>query len=403
MAPEMRKLADLTPYERNARTHSEAQIAQIAASMREFGWTNPILVDEEGLVIAGHGRLAGAKALGWDEGPVIVARGWSEAQKRAYVIADNKIAENAGWDAGMLALEFGAIGSMGLDMALLGFSQAERRTIIASQAEGLTDPDEVPPVPAEPVTRMGDVWCLGEHRLTCGDSTSSEAVARVLAGERPNLMVTDPPYGVEYDAAWRTKIIDPKSGTKKSVRATGKVLNDDKADWRAAWELFPGSVAYVWHAAIYSSLVDASLVAAEFELRAQIIWAKSQMVIGRGNYHWKHEPCWYAVRKGKAANWQGGRDQTTLWEIEKPRRSETGHSTQKPIDCMRRPILNNSVAGDIVYDPFLGSGTTLMAAQMEGRRCYGLELNPAYCDVIVARWEAFTGLKATLERTMEAA
>lgn len=410
MAPEMRKLAGLTPYERNARTHSEAQIAQIAASMREFGWTNPILVDEDGLVIAGHGRLAGAKALGWEEGPVIVARGWSAAQKRAYVIADNRIAEQAGWNPELLAIEFEALAGCGFDMSVLGFSDRERSDMIARRNAGLSAPDDVPEVPAEPVTKRGDVWVLGQHRLTCGDSTVKADVARALDGAQPHLMVTDPPYGVRYDASWRKK-----TGLAGKV-AAGKVLNDDRADWREAWALFPGAVAYVWHGALHHTTVCESLAAAGFEIRAQIIWNKSRSAIGRGHYHWKHEPALYAVREGEedrwndrfepmheiaayavkegeAGQWVGGRKQSTVWDIEHAR-SETGHSTQKPVECMRRPILNNSLGGDAVYDPFLGSGTTLIACEMEGRRCRGLELNPAYCDVIVARWEAFTGLRA---------
>ena len=393
MAPEMRRLADLKPAPRNPRAHSEAQIAQIAASMRTFGFTSPILIDEANGIIAGHGRVLGAKALGWEEGPVIVACGWSEAQKRAYLIADNRIAEKAGWDAELLTLEFAELEALAFDLDVLGFSELERRIISARCTTGLTDPDDVLEPPIEPMTRAGDLWVLGDHRVLCGDATSEADVARLLEGTTPHLMATDPPFGVNYDASWRNDVVDQNTGRRKTARATGTVTNDHRADWREAWALFPGDVAYVWHASLHGSEVLASLEAVGFEHRSQIIWDKKRLLISRGNYHWRHEPAWYLVRKGKTAHWQGARDQETVWAIEH-RRSETGHSTQKPVECMRRPVINNSAPGDHVYDPFLGSGTTLIACEMEARKCLGLELEPKYVDVIVHRWEAFTGLKA---------
>lgn len=230
MAPEMRRLADLKPAPRNARTHSEAQVQQIAASMKEFGWTNPILVDEANGIIAGHGRALGAKALGWTDGPVIVARGWSEAQTRAYVIADNRIAEKAGWDAKLLTLEFAELEGLAFDLDVLGFSELERRIISARGTTGLTDPDDVLEPPIEPVTRFGDLWVLGDHRVLCGDATSATDVARLLEGRSPHLMVTDPPYGVNYDASWRNDVVDKQTGRRKTARATGLVSNDHRAD-----------------------------------------------------------------------------------------------------------------------------------------------------------------------------
>jgi len=390
MAPERRRLADLKPAARNARTHSEAQVQQIAASMREFGWTNPILVDERDSIIAGHGRALGAKALGWEEAPVIVARGLSEAQQRAYVIADNRIAEKAGWDSELLTLEFAELGGLGFSLDVLGFSEVERRVIAARGTSGLTDPDAVLEPPIVPITRPGDIWILGDHRVLCGDATSRPDVDRLLDGVSPHLLVTDPPYGVSYDASWRNDVVDNETGKRKTARATGLVANDNRADWRAAWALFGGDVAYVWHSSLHSSEVLASLQAVGFEPRATIIWDKMRLLISRGNYHWRHEPAWYVVRKGKTAHWQGARDQETVWPIEH-RKSDTGHSTQKPVECMRRPVVNNSAPGDAVYDPFLGSGTTLIACEMEARKCFGLELEPKYVDVIVRRWEAFTG------------
>lgn len=399
-AIEMRSVTSLIPYARNARTHSDAQVAQLAASIKEWGWTNPVLIDGEGMIIAGHGRVMAARKLGIDEVPCMVATGWSEAAKRAYVLADNQLALNAGWDIEMLKFEMNEIGEAGFDVTLVGFGDDFLSGLLNEGTEGLTDPDDVPEPPAEPVTVLGDVYVLGKHRLVCGDSTSATDVAKALNGVEPHLMVTDPPYGVVYDANWRNEA-DRANGKPYGARAIGKVENDDKADWREAWVLFPGDVAYVWHAGVQAGVVAESLEAVGFELRSQIVWAKNQMAISRGDYHWQHEPCWYAVRKGRKGHYNGDRKQTTVWNIDKPRKSETGHSTQKPVECMKRPIVNNSSPGQAVYDPFLGSGTTLIACEMEGRACHGLELNPAYCDVIVKRWEDFTGQKAERIREEE--
>jgi DNA modification methylase len=393
---ERRAIASLVPYARNARTHSEEQVAQIAASMREWGWTNPVLVDEEGTIIAGHGRIQAAQKLGLTEAPVMVARGWSESQKKAYVLADNQLALNAGWDVEKLAVELGDLSGAGFDLNLLGFSDAELAKLTAEKTEGLTDPDATPEVPVNPVTIAGDVWLLGKHRLRCGDSTVATDVEALLAGVKPHLMVTDPPYGVEYD---------PTKARKATVgSAKGKVLNDDKADWREAWALFPGDVAYVWHAMLYAGTVFQSLEICGFRVRAEIVWAKSQLVMSRGHYHPQHESCWYAVRESATGHWAGDRKQTTLWQIAKPQKSETGHGTQKPVECMKRPIENNSSPGQAVYEPFSGSGTTIIAGEMTGRCVYAMELSPEYVDVAVKRWQDFTGQKATLEgdgRTFE--
>jgi DNA modification methylase len=387
------KVAKLVPYARNSRTHTPDQVDQIAASIREWGWTTPVLVDEAGSIIAGHGRVLAAKKLGIGEVPVMTATGWSDAQKRAYVIADNKLALNAGWDNDLLKLEFEELEGLDFNLSLTGFSSDELSALLAEKLEGLTDPDEIPDEPLEPVTVLGDVWQLGNHRIICGDSTDADCVGKLLGAIKPHLMVTDPPYGVEYDADWRNKAMRT-DGTKTGGRAVGKVLNDDKADWREAWALFPGDVAYVWHAGNMAHTVADSLTACGLNIRAQIIWAKSQFVIGRGDYHPQHEPCWYAVRKGKTGHYDGGRKQSTLWQIDKPQKSETGHSTQKPVECMKRPIDNNSSPGQAVYEPFSGSGTTIIAGEMTGRHIYAVELNPSYVDIAVERWQNFTGGQA---------
>ena len=266
-------------------------MAEIAASIREFGFTNPILVDGENGIIAGHGRLLAARQLGMKTVPVIELAGLSEAQKRAYIIADNKLALNAGWDNELLGLELGELKDLGFDLALTGFSEEELAGLLSIGTAGLTDPDEVPPLPEEPVSQEGDLWLLGSHRLLCGDSTKAEDVARVLDGVKPHLLVSDPPYGVDYQPDWRGR-----AGVNANTGKMGRVTNDDRADWREAWALFPGDVAYVWHAGRFASTVQASLEASGFEIRAQIIWAKDRFALSRGHYHYQHEPCWYACQ-----------------------------------------------------------------------------------------------------------
>jgi DNA modification methylase len=411
----LRAISSLSHDPRNARTHSPEQIEQIAASINEFGFAVPIAADANGIVRAGNGRLDGValllergQSIRWPDGtpidngmiPAVDCSSWSEAQCRAYALADNKIALNAGWDQQILDEELAAIAAMvdGIDMrCLTGFDEAEFTASLARLAnmDRQGEDDEVAP-PLKPVSALGDIWALGGHRIGCGDSTDADFVVRVLNGNQPNLMVTDPPYGVEYDADWRNRV-HRKDGTLVGGLAVGVVMNDDRSDWTEAWQLFQGNIAYVWHAGLHANSVFNSLESAGFGMRAQIIWAKQQFAIGRGDYHFQHEPCWYAVRVGKSGNWCGDRKQTTLWQINKPQRSETGHSTQKPVECMKRPMVNNSKPGDFVYEPFSGSGTTIIAGEMIGRRVLAIELNPAYVDMAVIRWQNFTGQEAVLE------
>lgn len=387
----------LRPYAGNAKTHAPNQVAKIAASMAEFGWTVPVLVSAEGEVIAGHGRILAAGELGLPEVPVIILDHLSEAQRRAYRIADNKLTELGGWDDALLAQELHALNGEGFDLSLTGLDEAELDRLMGElrdEAEGAAGEDEVPEPPIDPVTRPGDLWVLGRHRLLCGDATVAVDVELLLSGAVPHLMVTDPPFGVNYDPSWRKE-----AGVSTSSR-TGKVANDDRADWRDAWSLFPGDVAYVWHAGVHASTVADSLVASGFGIRSQIIWAKPRLVLSRGHYHWQHEPCWYAVREGATGHWQGARDQTTIWMIGNGNQGEddaTVHGTQKPVECMRRPMLNNSATGSWVYEPFSGSGTSIIAAETTGRSCFAMELDPRYCDIAVERWQNFTGRKAVLE------
>jgi DNA modification methylase len=394
---EMMPLASLAPYAANARQHPPEQVAQLAASIGEFGFTVPVLVDDAGVLIAGHGRVLAAKALGLEEVPAIRLAHLTEAQARAYRLADNQLALTSSWDEGLLAAELRALRTDEFDLGLIGFDGAALDRLLGEVAPEASppsgDPDApAPPPPEAPVTRPGDLWLLGRHRLLCGDATSAADVARLLDSARPHLMTTDPPYGVNYDPEWRNE-----AGVSATMR-TGKVANDDRADWRAAWALFPGDVAYVWHAGVHARTVIESLEAAGFGVRSQIIWAKSRFVLGRGDYHWQHEPCLYAVRKGATGHWQGARDQATLWAISTggDEDAATVHGTQKPVECMRRPIVNNSAPGDAVYEPFCGSGSTIIAAETTGRVCYAMEIDARYVDVAVRRWQAFTGQAAVL-------
>ncbi|MGR3375044.1 site-specific DNA-methyltransferase [Salipiger abyssi] len=388
----------LRPYTRNAKMHGADQVARIAASMARFGWTVPCMVGDDGELIAGHGRVLAATELGLHEVPVIRLGHLDEAERRAYRIADNKLTELGDWDEALLRDEVAGLLADDFDLSLLGFAEDELEALLQDPdlgKDGATEgEDDVSEPPTDPVSAPGDLWRLGPHRLICGDSTSADVVAKLLGDVRPLLMVTDPPYGVEYDPSWRNQ-----TGAAKT-RRTGKVLNDDRADWREAWALFPGDVAYVWHGALHATTVADSLIAAGFDIRSQIIWAKDRLVLSRGDYHWQHEPCWYAVKKRGKGHWAGDRKQTTLWQIaNRDQDAETVHGTQKPVECMRRPILNNSGPGQAIYEPFMGSGTTLIAAETTGRVCYGIELNPAYVDVAIARWQNLTGKEAMLEGT----
>ncbi|MDV7272108.1 DNA methyltransferase [Thioclava sp. A2] len=393
----------LRPYARNARLHSDDQVAALAANMLEFGWTMPCMVSDDGELIAGHGRIMAATQLGLTKIPVIRMSHLDEDRRRAMRLSDNGIADMATWDELALSQEAIELSTLGFDMGMLGFSPEFLDNLLkAAQAGDDADgasvegEDDIPEPPVTPVSVAGDLWQLGSHRLICGDSTSADVVGRLLGSVKPLLMVTDPPYGVEYDPSWRNQV-----GAAKTKR-TGKVLNDDRADWREAWALFPGDVAYIWHGALHATTVAESLVAAGFNIRSQIIWAKDRLVLSRGDYHWQHEPCWYAVRAKGKGHWAGDRKQTTLWQIaNKDQDAETVHGTQKPVECMRRPILNNSSPGQAVYEPFMGSGTTLIASETTGRICYGIELNPAYVDVAVERWQNLTGQTAVLAGTGE--
>ena len=356
------------PYGRDLRRNGHA-VERMIASIRAYGFAIPIQSRGNGEIVDGHLRIMAARRLGLEELPTIVCETWSEPQVRAFRLLVNRSANWATWDADLVALEIQELQAVDFDLDLTGFDPIEIDHFLLDQEDS---EEEIPPVPAEAVTEVGDLWSCGPHRALCGDATSEEAVRTLLGGVAPALMVTDPPYGVELDPQWRER-----AGLGKQ-RQTGVVPNDDRVDWRAAYRFFTGDVAYIWHAGVHAAEVAAGLEEVGFRIRAQIIWAKQHFAMGRGDYHWCHEPAWYAVREGKSSHWCGDRTQSTVWQIPNlnpfggSRKEEaTGYGTQKPVELMRRPILNNTKRGDLVYDPFLGSGTTLIAATSAHRICYG--------------------------------
>jgi site-specific DNA-methyltransferase (adenine-specific) len=396
---ERRKVSDLIPYARNARTHSDAQVAQIAASIKEWGWTTPVLVDVEGQIIAGHGRVMAARKLGIEEVPVMVAEGWSEGQKRAYVLADNQLALNAGWDMDLLTLEVGELSLEGFDLDLIGFDDKMLSKLMAETNEGLTDPDAAPEVPVNPVTVPGDLWVLGNHRLLCGDSTSIDDLERLAGGQKVDMWLTDPPYNVAYEG-----------GTKEKLTIQNDSMADDQfrqflrdAYVAADAVMKSGAVFYIWHADSEGFNFRAAARDAGWNVRQCLIWKKSSLVMGRQDYQWQHEPCLYGWKEGAGHLWASDRKQTTILEFDKPTRNGE-HPTMKPVALFEYQLLNNTKGGDIVLDSFGGSGTTMIAAEKNGRHSRLMELDPKYVDVIVQRWQEFTGQKAVLEgdgRTFE--
>lgn len=385
---EIVEIERLKAYPLNAKKHPELQIQGIAESIQRFGFTQPVVVDQNYEIIIGHGRVSAAKKLGLKQVPVVRREDLRPNEIKALRLIDNRIAESD-WDGDMLALDLEEL-DFDFSPFHISFEDLLPPDLVTG---GLTDPDAVPELPEIPKTKVGEIFKLGNHRLMCGDATKTEDVQALLAGVVPTLMVTDPPYGVSYDPEWRHKAVRP-DGKVYGGSKVKPLQNDDRADWQEAWEAYPGDIAYVWSAPGPLQIESfRSLINAGFEIRQQIVWIKTHHVLGRGHYHYQHEPCWYAVRKGKTGNWCGDRSQSSVWQIHNEK-IETGHGAQKPIQCMLRPILNNSSQGQVIYDPFLGSGTTLIAAEDSGRICYGLEIDPAYCDVILERWESFSGKKA---------
>jgi site-specific DNA-methyltransferase (adenine-specific) len=386
-------IASLIPYINNSRTHSDEQIAQIAASIKEFGWTNPILVDGDNGIIAGHGRLSAARKLGMDTVPVIELSHLTKAQKKALIIADNKLASNAGWDNNLLTIELNELLADDFALDILGFDKDELDALLSpiQATEGLTDEDDVPDVPIEPKTKLGDIYILGNHRLMCGDSCSVTDMEKLCNDRKVDMWLTDPPYNVAYEG--KTKDALTIQNDSKSNDEFRQFLRD--AYVTADTVMKPGAVFYIWHADSEGYNFRGAAFDAGWKVRQCLIWKKSSMVMGRQDYHWKHEPCLYGWKDGAGHLWSADRKQTTILEFDRPSRNGE-HPTMKPVGLFEYQMLNNTKGGDIVLDSFGGSGTTMLAAEKNGRIAYLMELDPKYCDVIVKRWEDFTGKKAVL-------
>jgi DNA modification methylase len=388
----------LVPYARNARTHSDAQIAQIAASIAEFGFTNPILAGSDGVIVAGHGRLAAARKLGLTTVPVVVLDHLTPTQRRALVIADNRIAENAGWDDAMLRIELEEIQQEGLDLELTGFDADaldELLSGVETEHGGQTDDDAVPEAPEEPVTKPGDVWVLGSHRLVCGDATTADAYELLFKnGDRADMVFTDPPYNVNY-----------ANSAKDKLRGKHRpILNDALGDGFGDF-LHDAMTLLIAHTkgAIYVAMSSSELDTLQAAFRAAgghwstfIIWSKSTFTLGRSDYQRQYEPILYGWPEGAQRYWCGDRDQSDVWPFDKPHKNDL-HPTMKPVELIERAIRNSSRPGDVVLDPFGGSGSTLIAAEKSGRVARLIELDPKYVDVIVRRWQDWTGKQAVRE------
>lgn len=403
---DVRSLDDLTPDPLNANRGTARGRALLDRSLCELGAGRAILIDRAGTIIAGNKTAERGRQLGLPlrvvrtDGRELVAVQRSDLdlahdpRARELAVADNRVAElDLEWDPQMLE----RLKAEGLDPSPWWTADEWTRLLTGSLAGGRGDDNAViEPGPTD--IRAGDLFGLGPHRLLCGDATSAADVTRLLDGQRPVLMATDPPYGVSYDPAWRHRHA-PSQRT-----AVGRVMHDDRADWTAALALFPGAVAYVWHAGLHAATTAQALEAAGFVLRAQIVWVKQHFALSRGHYHWGHEPCWYAVRKDTRGVWRGDRTQTTVWHVPNlnpmggTRTGDnrvTGHATQKPVALWETPLINHTSAGEALYDPFAGSGTALIAAEKMGRTCFAIDIDPRYVQATITRWEAFTGRRAT--------
>lgn len=392
LAVEYIDIVDLIAYKRNARTHSDEQIEQICQSIKEFGFTNPVLVDEKNELIAGHGRTEAARRLGMTEVPAIRLVGLSETQKKALRIADNQLALNAGWDDELLRIELEEIKTEDFDLDLLGFSLDELDAILTANEESYEaecDDGEIEEPPAEPVSKIGDIWTMGRHRLMCGDSTKALDIESLVGSKKVDLLLTDPPYNVDYEG-----------GTDKKLTIQND--NMDDASFRqflmdafsmAQTAMKPGAAFYIWYADSESLNFRWACNENGLTVRQCLIWAKNTFVLGRQDYQWKHETCLYGWKEGAAHKWYSDRKQTTVLEFDKPLRN-ADHPTMKPVDLFAYQIQNSTKKGDSVLDSFGGSGTTLIACENLGRQAFVMELDPRYCDVIIKRWQDLTGLEA---------
>ena len=387
------KISDLKEYEHNPRKITDKLLEKLATHIKEDGYHQRIIVDNDHTIIGGHQRKKALYMAGYDNDTEIEVlmpnRKLSAEEVDRLNIRDNLSFGDYDFDILTDRFDMEDLVSFGMDQDLL------TPIFDTMTLDGIGEEDEID-LPEEPTSKLGDIYILGNHRLMCGDSTNVDHVTKLLNGSNPILMVTDPPYGVNDEPEWRN------DAGLSNTQNIGKVLNDDRYDWSEAYSLFSGDIAYVWHSSSYTHKFAEHIENSGFDLINLIVWSKNRFALSRGDYHHQHEPLWYAVKKGVNHNWQGKRDQSTVWEIDNysggatDGEERTGHGTQKPLECMLRPILNNSKEGESVYDPFGGSGTTLIACEKSKRNCYMMELSPAYVDVIVKRWEKETGKEAVL-------
>ena len=401
---EYRALDRLVPYARNARTHSEAQLAEIAGSIREFGFVNPVLIAEDGTIIAGHGRVLAARQLGMDAVPSIRLTGLSDSQRRALVLADNRIALNAGWDEALLALELSDLKEAGFELGIMGFEDGELDRLLAgaeAEDETSTPPVIIPEPPRRPASCTGDLWILGTHRLLCGDSTSHDDVRRLMNGERAVLFATDPPYLVDYDGSnhpTRNKDWSQSYGTTWDDSSQGAELYDGFIGAAIAEAITEDAAWYCWHASRRQAMLEACWEKAGAFVHQQIIWVKDRGVLTRSHYLWKHEPCFMGWRRPNRPPKVADQTLPSTWEMPSFARDERpDHPTPKPLDAFGIPMRQHVARVGLCYEPFSGSGSQIMAGEVNGRRVFAMEISPAYVDVAVERWQAETGKDAILD------
>ena len=388
-----KKVSELIPYINNSRTHSEEQITQIVSSIKEFGFTNPILIDNDNSIIAGHGRLQAVKRLGLEEVPCILISGLTKTQIKALIIADNQLALNAGWDLEKLSVEIEGLEDDKFDISLLGFDDKFLNSL-QDEKKGLTEDDAIPDLKDTAKSKLGDIWILGDHKLMCGDSTNTEDVTKLFKEQKADLYLTDPPYNVNYEGKTKDKL---KIKNDKQDNETFQLFLTD-AFTNAFNCMKLGASFYIWHSDSEGLYFRLALTNSNFKLRQTLIWAKNSMVMGRQDYHWQHEPCLYGWKDGSSHSWYSDRKQTTLLNFDRPTASKL-HPTMKPVELISYLVNNSSKQGDIIFDSFLGSGTTIIACEKLQRVCFGLEYDPKYCDVIIQRWQQFTGKEAIHEQS----
>ena len=392
MQIEIADIESIKPYENNPRKLSDTAIEKVAMSLKEYGFRQPIVVDKDRIIVAGHTRFRASKKLGLKQVPISIIDNLTPEQINAYRIADNRTAEESEWDNELLKMEIKELEAQDFKLDLLGFNEDQLNNLLFEEKQGLTDEDEVPETPEEPITKLGDIWKLGNHRVICGDSTKQETYEQLCNEAKVDLYLTDPPYNVAYEGKTKDKLTiqNDKQTDDEFIEFLSQAFRS------ADTVLKMGGSFYIWHSDSEGLNFRLACIEAKWKLRQTLIWSKNSMVMGRQDYQWQHEPCLYGWKEGSSHSWYSDRKQTTIIKHDRPTQSKL-HPTMKPVSLMEYLIKNSSKQEDIILDSFLGSGSTLIACEKQNRICYGIELDPKYCDVIIKRWENFTGQKAELE------